>query len=48
MSEATALREKQAGAFASKNAVSNANIAVINAAVTAMEKGMAGAENCHE
>ena len=42
MSEATASREKQAAAFAAENADSNANIAVINAAVAALEKGMAG------
>ena len=44
MSEATALREKQAGAFASQNAHSDANISMINAAVTAMQKGTAHCE----
>ena len=42
MSEATALWERWAAAFAAENADSNANLAVINAAVAALEKGMAG------
>ena len=41
MSDATALREKEAGAFAAQKADYDANIIAINAAVAALEKGMA-------
>jgi septal ring factor EnvC (AmiA/AmiB activator) len=40
---ATALREKEASAFASEKAEADANIASVNSAVTALEKGMGGA-----
>merc|ERR1719291_586274 len=43
MSEATAIREKAAAAFASEKAEYDANIAAITKAVAALEKGMAGA-----
>jgi len=42
MEEATALREKEAAAFAAHKAEQDTNIAAINKAVTALEKGMAG------
>ena len=42
MAEATAIREKAAGAFASLKADHTTNIAAINSAVKALEKGMAG------
>jgi len=40
--EATAIREKEAGAFASEKAESDANIAALSAAIAAISKGMAG------
>jgi chromosome segregation ATPase len=40
---ATALREKEAAAFASEKAEADANIGAIQSAVVALEKGMAGA-----
>uniref|UniRef100_A0A7S2CAZ5 Uncharacterized protein n=1 Tax=Alexandrium andersonii TaxID=327968 RepID=A0A7S2CAZ5_9DINO len=42
MAKATAIREKEAGAFAAEKAEYDANIAAINKAVAALEKGMAG------
>merc|ERR1719440_1678153 len=42
MAEATALREKEAKAFAEANAEFLANLAAIEKAVAALEKGMAG------
>merc|ERR1719412_2274042 len=42
MKEATGIREKEAAAFAGKKSEYDANIAAINKAVTALEKGMAG------
>jgi len=42
VAEATALRKKEAATFASSKAEYDANIAAINKAVTALEKGMAG------
>merc|ERR1740121_3304445 len=42
MQEATAIREKEAAAFAAHKAEQDTNIASINKAVTALEKGMAG------
>jgi len=43
VSEATAIREKEAAAFAAFKGESDANIDAINKAVAALEKGMAGA-----
>jgi chromosome segregation ATPase len=43
VSAATALREKEAAAFASEKAEADSNIAAVNSAVAALEKGMAGA-----
>merc|ERR1719330_518693 len=43
VAEATAIREKEAAAFAAFKAEKGPNIAAINKAVTALEKGMAGA-----
>jgi len=42
MAEATALREKEAAAFATEKADYDANIGAMNKAVAALEKGMAG------
>jgi septal ring factor EnvC (AmiA/AmiB activator) len=42
VAEATALREKEAAAYAKEASEASANIAAVNAAVTALEKGMAG------
>jgi len=42
VAEATALREKEAAAFAKEKAEFDTNIAAINKAVAALEKGMAG------
>merc|ERR550539_1246518 len=42
MKEAKAIREKEAAAFAAEKSDYDANIAAINAAVAAIEKGMAG------
>merc|ERR1719291_1179161 len=42
MAEATALREKEAAAFASEKAELDTNIGAITKAVTALENGMAG------
>merc|ERR1719421_1072607 len=42
MAEATAVREKEAAAFAKENAESLANIDAITRAIAALEKGMAG------
>merc|ERR1719343_925077 len=43
MAEATALREKEASAYAAKKAEYGSNIAAIEKAVAALEKGMSGA-----
>jgi chromosome segregation ATPase len=43
VSAATALRGKEAAAFASEKTEADSNIAAVNSAVTALEKGMAGA-----
>jgi chromosome segregation ATPase len=43
VSAATALREKEAAAFASEKAEADSNIAAVSSAVAALEKGMAGA-----
>merc|ERR1719343_48856 len=43
MAEATALREKQAAAYATTKAEYGSNIAALEKAVAALEKGMAGA-----
>lgn len=43
MAKATGIREKEAAAFAAESAEEKANIAAIEAAVAALEKGMAGA-----
>jgi len=43
MSEATSIREKEAATFAAFKSESDANVDAINKAVTALEKGMAGA-----
>jgi septal ring factor EnvC (AmiA/AmiB activator) len=43
VSAATALREKEAAAFASEKNEADSNIAAVNSAVAALEKGMAGA-----
>jgi chromosome segregation ATPase len=40
---ATALREKEAAAFASEKAEADSNIGAVNSAVAALEKGMSGA-----
>ncbi len=40
--QATAIREKEAAAYAEENADSLANIGALNKAVAALEKGMAG------
>merc|ERR1719230_2561142 len=42
MAEATAIREKEAAAFAALKAEADANIAAVNKATAAIEKGMAG------
>jgi len=42
MEEATAIREKEAAAFAAHKTEQDTNIAALNKAVTALEKGMAG------
>jgi len=42
VAEATALREKEAAAYAKEASEATANIAAVNAAVKALEKGMAG------
>merc|ERR1719335_1279268 len=42
MAEATAVREKEAAAFAKENAESLANIDAMTRAIAALEKGMAG------
>jgi len=42
MEEATAIREKEAATFAAHKAEQDTNIAAVNKAVTALEKGMAG------
>merc|ERR1719482_2639335 len=42
MAEATAIREKEAGAFAAYKAEADSNILAISKAVAALEKGMAG------
>merc|ERR1719327_1889727 len=43
IAKSTALREKEAKAFASKKAESDANIGALSKAIPAIEKGMAGA-----
>merc|ERR1719199_1091835 len=43
VAEATTLREKEAAAYAKESSEASANIAATNKAVTALEKGMAGA-----
>jgi len=43
MSEATAVREGEAAAFAAENAAADKDIAAVVKAVTALENGMAGA-----
>jgi len=43
VADATALREKEAAAYAKEEAEASANIAAVNKAVAALEKGMAGA-----
>jgi len=43
VSAATALREKEAAAYAAEKAESDSNIGAVNSAVAALEKGMAGA-----
>merc|ERR1719261_1337759 len=43
IAEATTLREKEAAAYAKEAAEAKANIASVNGAVQALEKGMAGA-----
>merc|ERR1719238_2581628 len=43
VSAANAQREKEAGAYAAEKAEDDANIGAVNAAVAALEKGMAGA-----
>lgn len=43
MADATALRDKEAGAFAAEKAESETNIAAMSKAVTALEKGMGAA-----
>merc|ERR1719399_1806161 len=43
MAEATALREKEAAAFAKESGELKTNIAALTKAVAALEKGMAGA-----
>merc|ERR1719265_1501462 len=43
IAKATALREKEAKAFAAKKAESDANIGALSKAIPAIEKGMAGA-----
>merc|ERR1719323_590313 len=42
MAKAKAIREKEAAAFATENSDYNTNIAAIDKAVSALEKGMAG------
>jgi len=42
VAEATALRSKEAGAYAAEANEASANIAMLNGAITAIEKGMAG------
>merc|ERR1719274_235761 len=42
VADATTLREKEAAAYAKEASEAKANIASVNAAVTALEKGMAG------
>merc|ERR1719453_2925216 len=42
MAEATAIREKEAAAFAAENAEFLSNIAAMEKAIAALEKGMAG------
>eukprot|EP00418_Pyrodinium_bahamense_P071695 CAMPEP_0179087866 /NCGR_PEP_ID=MMETSP0796-20121207/39944_1 /TAXON_ID=73915 /ORGANISM="Pyrodinium bahamense, Strain pbaha01" /LENGTH=42 /DNA_ID= /DNA_START= /DNA_END= /DNA_ORIENTATION= len=42
MAKATALREKQAAAFAAEKADSDANTAALTKAIPLIEKGMAG------
>jgi chromosome segregation ATPase len=49
MAEASALREKEAAAFAAEKAELDANIAAVKSATVAIEKGMTGsffADNC--
>merc|ERR1719150_759566 len=41
VAEATAIREKEAAAFAAEKSEADANIAAVNSAVAALEKGMA-------
>merc|ERR1719198_542489 len=43
MADATALREKEAAAYAKENAEDTANIAAVEKATTAIEQGMGGA-----
>jgi hypothetical protein len=43
VSAATALREKEAGAYAAEKAEADSDLSAINSAVAALEKGMAGA-----
>merc|ERR1712242_411369 len=43
MAEATAIREKEAAAYAAEKAAADKDISAIAKAVTALEKGMAGA-----
>merc|ERR1719361_1991243 len=42
VAEATAIRKKEASAFAAEKSEADANIAAVNSAVAALEKGMAG------
>merc|ERR1719440_2540625 len=42
MAEATAIREKEAAAFAALKSEADANIAAVNKAIAAVEKGMSG------
>merc|ERR1719321_2196333 len=42
VADATTLREKEAAAYAKESSEAKANIAAVNKAVTALEKGMAG------